>query len=395
MSTQVIFTPATQTVLFDFYTSTKEIQVNLQGIFAYNTNALGYGLRLGRIGRYSTFTNFRLYNFNRGHIYASYSYKVTFNNCYIRGCSREAIFVDESALSPNVLTEFTYNDCYIDNNGRALNTETGTSYCINLWNCQEFKFIGTIFEGNSSFCLNIRGFSEAIQFIGCRFEETEVATTITSGHIMSIGSNVKNVEFHGGEYTYRNKGLTGDKNYSFLLSTSLDPVVFRNCQIIEASDVKPTNFLGATANSCPVFFDDCSFGMISGSDPDYRKPILPSRRFAKRTKNGFIWDHLGVVYFKSTLPTSDTDGQIINHIKSIKTQTSGAAVVGTVGYFDLYIRDNIDSTKYLFAKGTYDGSTNPVINTISNNGITIGSTNNQGSITFVGSTDYTVRVITY
>lgn len=394
MSTQIIFTPTTQQVLFDFFTITKEIQVNLSGIFAYNTNSLGYGLRLGRIGRYSTFSNFRLYSFARGHIYASYSYGCTFNNCYIRGCNFEALYVDESVLGNNVITEFRFRDCYIDNNGRGLNTESSSRYCVNLYNCQEFKFISTVFEGNFSFGIVLRGYSESIQFIGCRMEETEVATIIPSGHIMSIQANVKNILFLGGEYTYRNKGITGDKNYSFLSAMTTDLVIFKNTQIIEASDVKPTNFLGNTPNIGNVFFEDCTFGMSSPIDPDYRKPIISPRRFSKRLKNGYIWENTGNIYFKSTFPVTDDDGQIINLIKNAKKQSSGSTIVGTIGDFDLYVRDNIDNTKFLYAKGTYDGINSPIINVINNNGITIQSTDTTGSIFFSGTSNFTARAIT-
>lgn len=396
MSTEIIIESATQQVLFDFYTSAKEIQVNLRDIFAYNIGATCIGLRLGRIGRYSTFENFRIYGFRRGHMYAGASYGVTFNNCYIRGCTNHSIYVDESALtSTGVLTEFRYTNCYIDNNGSALNTGTSSDYHINLFNCQEFTFLNTVIEGNYCFSVTIRGISEQIKFIGTRFEETLINTqNLLTGHIFNISSAVDNVLFIGGEFAYNNKGTDGNKNYSFLLCSSKKPVIFKNCQIIETSDTKPTNFLGASPLDCGVFFDDCSFGMRNEADPLFRQPILEKRRFAKRTKNGYIWNNADKLLFKETIPLNDNDGILLNSIKSLKTQNIGTSAIGVIGHFYLYIRDNVTPGNYLFGIGYYDGVNSPVVNVINSNIITITAVNNQGSINIGGSSDYTIKVFT-
>lgn len=391
-STQILLDSTTPRVLFDFFAlTTGDKQVNLFDITAYDLKGFSVGLRLGTMSRYSTFDNFRLYGFDRGHSYHKLCYGLTFNNCYIRGCKRESLYVDEVTLTAsNVLTEFRYMNCYIDNNGANLKATNG--YHINLYNCQEFKFIGTVFEGNFSLGMNIRGISEAIDFISCRMEETYVNPANSSGHIHYIATTVKNVNFIGGEYAYDNKGTTGDKNFSFIYCGN-ERTLFQNTQIIEVSNSKPTNFLGATPTTSIVRFDNISFGMRN-EDPDFRSPIIPKRYFNKEFNKGFIWSNLDKIYFKQTFPTTDTDGSIVNLVKSVKSQNNGNAALGVIGNFDLYIRDNIDTTKYLFAKGSYDGVNNPIINVIGSKDITIASSNNQGSIDIAGTTDYIVHVET-
>lgn len=289
----------TSQILFDLF-STADIQVEFRDFVvmdgSYDSN---YAFRFGKIDRYSKFQNIRILQFGTAMIFQSPLYRITFNDIFIRDC-KYTIIADSSQLGfSNVLTEFVFNRCYIDNNGRI---NSNTNHMV-LYNCQEFKFNDCIFEGNFSYGMNITGASENIIFDKCRFEETEVNTENSSGHIHNISETVNNVTFTMCEIAYNKKGTTSNKNYSlFYIGNNAK---FIDCQFIDLSNENPENTFGITPDSAIIQIINPYLGI--GNNYKVR---IPKRYQFVKIGNIFVWEHDSQSRSKIGFPLNDSDGQL-------------------------------------------------------------------------------------
>lgn len=248
----VIKTTAAAGSLFNFDAGVTDLQIRMSGLHCYCTTGGVIGLRLGKMSRYSSFDGIRLVGFKEGIRLQREAYGVIFRDLYIRYCVEEAIVVDTAELGAGVLTEFKFFGGYIDDNQTG--TADGGAYVPTLYlrNVQEWKFYGTVFEGNNGGGVQIEGASHNVAFHGCRFEETLMRFG-ASGHIHNIAAGVYNVDFVECELAYDKNGIGGGKSYQLMLvPAGAGPVRLLNCQILDMSDTAPTDTFGTSPATAQI-----------------------------------------------------------------------------------------------------------------------------------------------
>lgn len=83
----------------------------------------------------------------------------------------------------------------------------------------------------------------------------------------------------------------------------------------------------------------------------------------------------------------------INKVSNVvtKTSTSGSGLITAYGKLELTCFDNTDSSKFNYSVGYYRFGSIPIFTQMASNGITLGNTNNMGTVEIVGATNYTVQ----
>lgn len=287
----VIKTTAAAGVLFQFDAGAlADLNVRMSGIQAYSTTGGVIGLNLGKLSRYSEFNGVRLVGFKEGIRFHRETYSVVFRDLYIRHSAEEAIAVDTADLGTGVLTETKFFGGYIDNNGTA--TGDGAAYVPTMYlrNVQEWKFYGTVIEGNNSGGIQIEGTSHNIVFHGVRFEET-FQRWGASGHIHNFGATTYNVNFYDCEFAYDKNGLVagapgagdGGKSYQLMLiPAGAGPVRIINSQILDMSDTVPTDVFGASPATALIEVD----GLLNGNGVGAHTVSIPARYLGRAVGTG-------------------------------------------------------------------------------------------------------------
>jgi hypothetical protein len=291
--------------LFNLDAGTSDLQINMRDLACYNIGSTStIGILVGKVSRYSEFSNVRLDGFKEGYRLRRETYGLVLRNPYIRNCQNQAILVDETTLGAGVITELKIFGGYIDNNGSSVvDGGTASSY-LNLYNVQETKFYGTTFEGNFGGGITLRGASENILFDACRFEETHIRFG-KGGEIHNIGDEVKNVVFRLCEIAYKKDGVSGTKNYQLFYAGANATLFFEKCQLIDASNTNPSDMFGATDVTADIHMENC----ITGIDTNYKIQI-PDKYNKKSSGMFVITKQIANINALNGSVFEDTDGKL-------------------------------------------------------------------------------------
>lgn len=225
----------------DIRVDVRDLQIR-SAVNATSSNAPG--LLLGKLNRYSRFRNVRIYGFREGIRFNRDAQSVAFYDVDIRGCARQAVVVDSAVTS---ITEIRFFGGYWDNNNTASLGGGPQYFTVDLTNARDWRFYGTVMEGNNGGGFNIKAGCRNIRVEG-RSEETAIDTT-SARNIHNVAADAELIVFASTEFAWTR---TTAGHFWGVLNGQ---VKFDSCRFYEVSGAGANMFSGLS--SYDVVFEDC------------------------------------------------------------------------------------------------------------------------------------------